>query len=169
MKAMASFLVLAAACVAACTSSGGKTRGSEGAAHDVATKGEVARPWTDRFRPPALLVADSVRVEGPVGLLDHIATRSEPDAHVRREETTTQGFLQEIVQKPDAPPAEIRAFLDQLEIVAMKRVTVLERPGPVDVVVIATGDVYLRDLTAKTERRESSLRIEGKIARPAAR
>lgn len=169
VRTRAWFFGFAAACAVACTSSGDKTRGSEDSSHAVTRTNEVARPWTDRFRKPSLLVADTVRVEGPVGLLEHLATRTEPDAHSRREETTTQGFLQEIVQKPDVPLAEIHAFLDQLEIVAMKRITVLERPGPVDVVVVATGDVYFRDIAAKTERRETSLRIEGKVERRAER
>jgi hypothetical protein len=158
---------LASACVVACKSSDGGTHSSAGAG--AAGPVKIVQPWTDQFLVPALLVADSVRIEGPVGLLDHLATRTEPDAHARREETTAQGFLQEITQKPDVAPAEIHAFLDQLEIVALKRITVLERPGPVNVLILATGDVFLRNLTTKAEQRETSLRIEGRIERAAVR
>lgn len=121
-------------------------------------------PWTEAFLEPAVLLAADVRIEGPRGLLRHIATVTNPEEFDRVEKTLPEGFLQEIVVKPDALGAEIRAQLDQLAIVATHRLTVLERPGPVDVLVIANGDAYwARGKDA--EKRGEGLRLEGKIAR----
>ena len=121
-------------------------------------------PWTDSFLQPAVLLAADVRIEGPVGLIRHCATVSNPEELQRVEKTIPEGFLQEIVVRPDAPGAEIRGQLDQLAIVATQRLTILERPGPVDVLVVANGDVYwVRG--KEPEKRGASLRLEGKIAR----
>jgi len=121
-------------------------------------------PWTKEFETPAVLLAAEVRIEGPQGLLRHVATVSDPDEFDRVEKTVNEGFLQEVVVKSDAAGAEIRAQLDQLAIVATHRLSVLERPGPVDVLVIARGDAYWAQGKEK-ERRGDILRIEGKIAR----
>ena len=54
--------------------------------------------------------------------------------------------------------------LDNLAIVSLHSLTILERPGPVDVLVIATGDAFLKEKGAD-ESRGSTLRIEGKVKR----
>lgn len=123
------------------------------------------KPWTERFREPTLLIADELRVEGPDGLLDHLATRAETASHSKRERVTQDGFLQEFSLVPGAVPLEIRAYLDRFELVAMKRLLVLERPGPVDVVIVANGDVFLREAASQAVQRGATLRIEGKIHR----
>ena len=121
-------------------------------------------PWTDAFENAAVLLAAEVRIEGPVGLLRHVATVSDPGEFDRVEKTVSEGFLQEVVVKPDAAGAEIRAQLDKLSIVATHRLSVLERPGPVDVLVVARGDAYWAQ-GAGNERRGDILRLDGKIAR----
>lgn len=125
----------------------------------------LPKPWTERFQQPGLIVADEVRIEGPDGLLDHIATRIDPESHVRNEKTTPQGFLTTIEQRPNAAPLEIKIFLDRTEIVALRKVVMLERPGPVDVVLSASGDVLWKDLRTQAESRKPALRLEGKIPR----
>jgi len=130
----------------------------------VEERGLQNLPWTDAFRQPAVLIAGEVRIEGPRGLLQHVATIANATELDRVEKTIPEGFLQEIVVKPEAAGAEIRAQLDQLAIVATHRLRVLERPGPVDVVVIANGDAYYAR-GKEAEQRGGILRFEGKIAR----
>lgn len=134
-------------------------------------RGLKTMPWTKDFQQPAVLLAREVRIEGPRGLLQHVATISDPSEFNRTEKTIPEGFLQEIVVKPElaraqleGEGAEIRAQIDQLAIVATHRLYVLERPGPVDVVVLASGDVYYAR-GKETEQRGATLRLEGKIAR----
>ena len=124
-------------------------------------------PWTDAFERPAVLVAEEVRVEGPVGLLHHLATVSDPEEFERTEKTVPEGFLQEVAVKPDTPGAEIRAQLDGLAIVAFRRLTALERPGEVDVVVVARGEAYWAggEKGSEVEKRGDILRFQGKIVR----
>lgn len=123
------------------------------------------RPWTPEFEKKCVLIATDVRIEGPVGLLDHVVTRSDPGFHERSEKTIPAGFLQQIALKDGVGEQEIKAWLDRLEIVATRRLTVLERPGPVDVVVLAAGDALWVDAESKEEKRGESLRFVGKIER----
>lgn len=149
--------------VAACSSARKDTRSTD--ARSTAQGPGVVKPWTTDFQKATLVVADEIVIEGPDGLLDHVATRAESESHTKSERTTSQGFLQEIVQKPNVAPVEIRGFLDHFELIAMKKLTVLERPGPVDVVLRANGDVFVREAASGAERRTSALRVEGKIQR----
>ena len=127
---------------------------------------QARRPWTTEFVTPALLIASEVRVEGPVGLLDHVATRADPDVHERVEKTTPLGFLQQITLKPEVGEAEIQGHLDALRIVATRRLVVLERSGPQgEVRVSASGDAYWREDASGKERRGPTLGFVGKIER----
>jgi hypothetical protein len=125
---------------------------------------QASKPWTERFLAPAVLVADEVRIEGPAPLLEHVVTRPEADVHEFEVKTTAEGLLQTIRVRPGAG-AEIRAQLDQLVISAMKRLVVLERPGPVDVRVTAAGDVFWKDTQSGQEQRAQTLRLDGPIRR----
>lgn len=159
VRCLAPLVALAAAC------SSPEREPEEGVPQKSAEERLLAPvPWTDAFQEPAVLLAADVRIEGPQGLLRHVATISDPEEFDRVERTLPEGFLQEIVVKPDALGAEIRAQLDQLAIVATHRLSVLERPGPVDVVVLANGDAYWAR-GPETEKRGDSLRLEGIIAR----
>ena len=119
------------------------------------------RPWTQSFRSSALLVADEVRIEGPKGLLDHIATRIEPDFHSYTAETLPEGFQQTFEPLRNDAGIDIRAYFDALEVVALRRLIVLERPGEVDVVVQATGDAFWRESSSGREKRGPLLRFVG--------
>jgi hypothetical protein len=124
------------------------------------------KPWTDKFLKPAALVALDVRIEGPKGLLDHLATVQDPAVLDLELKTTSAGLLQTITFKKDAPPGgEIRAQLDQLGIAALRKLTILERPGPVDVLVVASGDAFWQEKGTEKELRSPTVRLEGKIAR----
>jgi hypothetical protein len=134
---------------------------------EPAPKGEVARhaPWTTEFMKPGILVADEIDVEGPVGLLDHIATRVDPDIHTQTQQTLPAGFQQQVTAKPGAEDSEIHSQIDQITLIATRRITVLERPSPIDVAISARGSVFWHDETTKQDKRSEALRVIGKIAR----
>jgi hypothetical protein len=123
----------------------------------------IGPPWTDAFLGRAVLVADQVRIEGPPGLLQHVATRPDPELHERSERATPDGFLQEVRVTRPIVGSEIQAWLDGLEIVALRRITVLERPGPCPVRVLAEGDVLWREIDGPGERRGPRLELSGTI------
>ncbi|MDP6539584.1 MAG: hypothetical protein QF903_11415 [Planctomycetota bacterium] len=147
--------LLALACTAACAAPG------DGAAS--VEPGPAASPsvWPDTFTEPAVLIADDVRIEGPRGLLDHFAVRVEERFHVRTEKTTPDGYLQRVTVRSDGVQAEIRAWLDELEIVALRSLTALERPGEADLFVGAGGDAYWRSAADGRERRGELLHLAG--------
>jgi hypothetical protein len=119
-------------------------------------------PWTDAFIEPALLMADEVRIEGPPGLITHFVGRVE-EGITRTVKTLPEGLRQVYVVDAGAH-VEVRAQLDQLQIVALRSIVVLERPGPVDVVVDARGDVF-HQAPGGEVRRSPSLRLEGPLRR----
>ncbi len=123
----------------------------------------AAKPWTERFLAPSVLVADEIRIEGPAPLLEHVVTRPEPDVHESQAQTIPAGFEQTI--RVRTPGAEIRAQIDQLAISAMRKLVVLERPGGGDVVITAIGDVMWKDGPENGPARSQSVRIAGPIAR----
>lgn len=122
---------------------------------------EPPRPWTARFRSPTLLVADRAYLEGPRGLLEHLATRSEDDFHSYVAKAVPEGFRQEFkVLRPEAE-VELRAYLDAFEIVVFEELIVLERPGQVDVLLRVSGDAYWRDGATGEERRGAQMEFVG--------
>jgi len=133
---------------------------AEETAAAAAAKLEPAGPWTPSFTRGALLVANEIRVEGPRGLMQHIATRSLDPHHRQTVETIPEGFRQifEVVN-PNAG-IEIRSHLDAMQIVAMQRLVVLERPGDVPVTILALGEVYYKRDGAEAVTR-ASLEIQG--------
>lgn len=142
--------------------------GSPSVSHGVAPVPEdgplapPSLPWTDAFLEVALLMADEVRIEGPPGLIAHFVGRVE-EGVTRSVKTLPEG-LRQIYAVDEGAFGEIRAQLDQLQIVALRRIVVLERPGPVDVVVEARGDVFHQDPRGEV-RRGPSLRLAGPLRR----
>jgi hypothetical protein len=155
--------------LASCGASGSKaqTASSYAAAPDpsAAPPKDADAPWTKDFDSPAMLLADEIRVEGPRGLLAHIAVRVDPASHDELQKTIPAGFLQQVTVKPNTTDSEIHAQLDNLTLVATRRLSVLERPGPVDLVVDARGQTVWHDLQTKQEKRAETIRLTGKIAR----
>ena len=121
--------------------------------------------WTTEFLRRRLIVADQVRIEGPIGLRDHLATRVDPAVHARVEKTVPEGYLQSYTPREGALASEMGAYLDKLEIHAVKQLVVLERPGPVNVRVRASGDVYYVDIDAGEDQRVPALELVGHIHR----
>lgn len=124
------------------------------------TAEDLIIPWTPSFTRGALLIADEIRVEGPKGLLEHIATRVVEPHHRQQVETLPEGF-QQIVELVDPnSEVEIRSHLDSMQLVAVRRITILERPGDVRVKIRAVGRVYYkRDGQEAIER--ASLELMG--------
>jgi len=124
----------------------------------------VAQPWTDAFTKKAVLFADVIEIEGPAGMIKHAGVRIEPDIHDAHLRTTPKGLLQEVSLKPGAG-AEVRAILDNWELVAFQRITILERVGPGDVELRARGQARFVDQTSGQEQNGETLQFEGKIPR----
>lgn len=120
-------------------------------------------PWTDAFNQPCALLAAEVRIEGPPGLISHVASVSDPEELDRSEKVVPEGFLQVISVKPGSPTANIKAQLDRLAIVAIEKLTILERPQGTAVIVTAKGDVYWENSTTHDVKRGETMRFEGKI------
>jgi hypothetical protein len=141
------FLCLASLLFVACGSTGSSTEGdmnsSTGEGQPV-TAEDLIIPWTPSFTRGALLIADEIRVEGPVGLLEHIATRVIEPHHRQAVETLPEGFQQLVEVVDPASGIEIRSHLDSMQIVAVRRITILERPGDVRVTIKAVGRVYYK-------------------------
>jgi hypothetical protein len=121
-------------------------------------------PWTEAFLSPAVLMADSILVEGPPGLLEHVATRADDALFERRVETRPEGLLQTIRVRPDSAGIEVvRAQLDAWQLAAIREVAFLERVDPATPVrVVARGDAVWRD-TNGNERRELELIFLGPL------
>ena len=122
-------------------------------------------PWTTSFRGEAILIADVVRIEGPAGLLEHIATRIEPDFHTYEATTLPEGFQQRFEPRDASAGIEMRAYLDNLEVAAFRELVLLERPGDVQVIVEGLGDAYYREAATGDERRGAQLRFVGERPR----
>jgi len=105
---------------------------------------EVRRPWPQDFMDAGLLVADVVYIEGPKGLLDHVALSQDDELLEYSVETTPDGFRQSLVKKPGVGYAELQGALDALSITALRSLIVLERPGDVPVRIVAKGSVWFR-------------------------
>ena len=124
----------------------------------------VAGPWTEAFMKAGVLFADDISIEGPQGMIKHAGLRIEPEIHDSTTRTTKDGFLQEVHLKPGSE-GEVRAILDHWEVVAFRRITLLERVGPCDVKVHARGGARFVDLETKQEQNGEALNFEGKIPR----
>jgi len=130
------------------------------------TDAHAPKPWTERFFAVGMLAANDVRIEGPDGLLEHVVSSQDLQISEVVTKTTTDGLLQTITLRTDAVGAEIRAQLDNLAISCFRSLTILERPGPVDVVVTAAGDVYfLEKGSEQGELRAPTLRVVGQVTR----
>jgi ribosomal protein S28E/S33 len=152
--------LLLVALVGACGSapSGEDTSSSTAGAAEPA----AGLPWTREFQVSSTLVAREVLVEGPPGLIHHVAFKQHPDQKYVAK-TTADGFLQEVTS--DREEGElIRIQIDNLAIAAEWRIRVLERVVEGPVRVHATGDVFYKNLETGQETRSESLDLTG--ARP---
>lgn len=124
-------------------------------------------PWTEDFMDRKALLADFVTIEGPEGLITHAVARADNDVHLRSVRTTKEGLLQEYRVRTDAVAAQhttaIRGQLDGWQIMALRRLIILEKPGSVAVKVKAKGDVFWRDPATGEEKRGDELEWVGNL------
>lgn len=123
-------------------------------------KAPAVRPWTTAFLPEAHLVADVIEIEGPDDLLNHIALRQGADVQLETK-TVTEGLRQTLTPATGSGGIELRAQLDNLTLVAFRKLVVLRRPGDLPVRVEAKGNVWWARADGSEERREDKLEILG--------
>jgi len=130
------------------------------------TTPDPTRPWTLAFMEGAVLVAEEIRIEGPPGLLDHVVLRQDPEVATYVTRTIPDGLLQEAAVKKELIGAsglgnEVRVQLDAWSVAALRKVTVLQRPGDVPLTVTARGKAVWISADGGTERREELLTFRG--------
>ena len=157
-------LVLGLALLGACSTPAEEGRGPSGSSESSGPS--EPQPWTEDFQDEALLVATDVQIVGPPGLRDHLAVAQDAKHHTYTIQTVPEGLLQEtLVREASVGEEPVRCHLDNLTIIAERRVVVLERPGAVPVTVTASGDVFWRDATTGEESRTASLTLTGEAPR----
>ncbi|QDV07796.1 hypothetical protein Poly30_33290 [Planctomycetes bacterium Poly30] len=101
-------------------------------------------PWTGSFQGTAVMLANTFRIEGPAGLLEHVVASSDDAFYDRSVETTPDGLMQ-VIRRLGTDVPEIRVQVDGWTLAAFDRVTILERIDDSPVRVIASGDALWRD------------------------
>src|SRR5262245_17559491 len=119
-----------------------------------------ARAWTTAFQRPAVLVADEIFVEGPPDLVDHIALRQDQESTLYATKPVTEGLRQELAARPELG-VEVRGQLDAWSLAALRRITVLIRPGEVPVTVRASGSAFWSATDGGGEKRDNELVFRG--------
>jgi len=114
------------------------------------------RTWTREFQREAVLMADEITIEGPPDLVDHVVLRSDPETSVYSSHTITEGLFQELAARGEMG-APVLGQLDGWSLAALRRITVLQRPGEVPVRVRAHGNVYWAAADGSSERRENEI------------
>ena len=121
--------------------------------------------WTEAFLQPAVLIADEITVEGPPGLLQHVVIRQDSEFYDFVAKTTKDGLRQEYALKSGVQGIEIRGQIDAWVLAALRRLTVLERPGPGPVLVRATGGAAWIPADGVGEKRDAQLVFRGESPR----
>jgi len=119
----------------------------------------LQRQWTTEFQGTAVFVADEVMIDGPSDLVHHIAIEQDPEVHRLTTRTVKEGLRQEVTLAEGTAGREVRAQLDGWNIVAMRRLVVLQRPGDAPVRVVGTGNAAL--LRSDGEQRATRLEFRG--------
>ena len=118
------------------------------------------RPWTSRFGQPAVLLAEEIYIEGPNDLVEHLVTVQHPEL-VYDAKTTEEGLRQEIRVASGVGGLEVKAQLDAWELVALKRMVILQRPTWAPVKVRAYGNAWWTMADESDERRDQVLEFVG--------
>jgi len=148
---------LLAAGLCACTSpdGGGSSAGSS-AEKNAAT-------WTSEFQVSAILIAEEISIEGPPGLIDHVAYKQMPEQKYAAK-TTAEGFLQEVTGT-EANEEAIWIHLDNLTMNAVRRGRWLERVSDGPVRVTGRGRAYWKNLETGQEKRAETIELLGPRAK----
>ena len=134
---------------------------------DPAPRDLGVRPvaWTEAFLKSAVLIGDEITIEGPPGLLQHVVIRQDPESYEFVAKTTKDGLRQEYALKPGVQGVEIRGQIDAWVLAALRKLVVLERPGPVPVLVHASGSAAWIPADGVGEKRDSLLVFRGESPR----
>ena len=120
----------------------------------------IPRAWTTAFEKGAVLVADVITIEGPADLLDHVVLIQDAETSVYSTKTITEGLLQELSARPEMGK-ELHGQLDGWSLAALRKITVLQRPGEVPVSVRASGSAYFVNADGSGEKRDNLLVFQG--------
>lgn len=142
-------LLLACSHLTACRAAGGDDASKTGG-----ISAPLAAPWTGEFLKPAGLTAAKIWIEGPRGLLDHLAIRQDEETSVYAEKSVPQGFLRSLRRKGNGW-TELHAHMDQWELVAFEELQVLERFGPCNIRIRASGDAFWQSEGEESRRGEN--------------
>ncbi len=129
----------------------------------AAAKAAAARLWTKEFQAKSILIANEISIEGPPGLIDHVAFKQKPE-QTYTVKTVAEGFLQEIAAPAEAEnPIEIQ--IDNLAIYAVRNARILERVSAGPVRIRARGEVLWKNLESGQEQRAESFELNGPPAK----
>ncbi len=129
----------------------------------AAVKAAAARLWTKEFQAKSILIANEISIEGPAGLIDHVAFKQKPE-QTYTVRTIAEGFLQEISAPAEAEnPIEIQ--IDNLAIYAVRNARILERVSAGPVRIRARGEVMWKNLESGQEQRAETLELNGPPAK----
>ena len=152
-------IALLSAGVLACTSTPSDSTRAKNGANAARNSAEAAARWTKEFQKKSILIAREIAIEGPPGLIAHVALKQLPDQRYSAR-TTAEGFLQEVSVADDSPQA-IWIQLDNLAINAVRSARVLERVSDGPVRIRASGEAYWKNLETGEERRAESIELVG--------
>ncbi len=154
IRAVACIALITAAGVLACKSS---ATDSTQAAKSKSEK--AGAPWTKEFQSRAILIADEVSIEGPPGLIDHVAYKQSPEQHYAAK-TTSDGFLQEVSTGANtSEPIWIQ--IDNLRVNALRSGRWLERLADGPVRIHAHGRAYWKNLDTGQEQQAETIELVG--------
>jgi len=121
--------------------------------------------WTKAFLAPALLFAEEIRIEGPPALRSRLALPQNGESIHSVTKATDNGLLHVFTLR-GTEGALIQAHLDRWQIVATRRLQVLERPGETNARIVASGEaswVPTEPDSAEPERRGAELTFVGEL------
>lgn len=117
--------------------------------------------WTGAFGETAVLLSNSLLIEGPAPLLEHVVASSDKELYERSVRTTPRGFVQ-VIKRRASSSREVRVQLDAWSLAAIEEVVIVETAAQGPVRVIARGDAIWKDLNARLLKGEQ-LQFTGAI------
>jgi hypothetical protein len=115
----------------------------------------------------AVLVARRIRISAPDRVAERFVALQDPDNVSIEIETTTDGLRQ--TYRVTGGDAMARGQLDAWQLAAEELLVVLQRPGRVDVELVAEGDAFFQRVGAGEGQRGSLLTFRGVVDWPEAR
>jgi hypothetical protein len=108
-------------------------------------------------------MAEEISVRGPKGLLQHVVVAQDPENHEHSVRATNDGLLQVSVSRDPSGNFPVRAQIDALALVALRRVEVNESHAAGEITIEARGNVYWRKVSTGEEKRVQSMSLRGAL------